>query len=117
MNTSTEITDKMSWSEEKLLQDLGSTSGLLMAQEDPRIRGASLLGSLLLKLRPLLCGNSVIRGHFDPDKPIEEQVTLACAICDLLSGLLTGVSPTTVTVLVLRQGLGRICEPIWSDEN
>lgn len=58
----------------------------------------------------IVCGNEKIKRLQDSSNEVNQNVFLAAAVADLISGAITGVSPITVAVLIVKKGLDSICK-------
>ena len=58
------------------------------------------------KLKERLCGNHQLQEIL---KSKEEDVEVASAIADIISSLAISIPPFTVSLLVLKYGLGKLC--------
>ena len=43
-----------------------------------------------------------------------KAAALVAAVIDVIAGAVTGVSPITVAVLLVKEGLGALCREIWT---
>jgi len=43
----------------------------------------------------------------------EDKIVLYAAILDVLSGIISGVSPVTASALVIKKGIEKLCESYW----
>ena len=71
---------------------------------------AAWLASMRVTLREKICPNENLKQLFVENVEIRH---LATAVFDLISGLVTGVSPVLVSALLVRQGLKLLCEDYW----
>ena len=111
-----EILRKIDWDEENLLYRLGSQivsegKGAFPFNRKQLIDAGR---KWLLENRELLektiCSNRNIQDYFLQDKIKKSRIELASVLADLLSGVCIGVSPVTVTLLVLKQGVKELCQ-------
>ena len=69
-----------------------------------------------LKIVDVVCNNeNVIKCSLSKDRTYG-KVLLATAIADLLGSILTGVSPFTVAVLLVKEGLESFCDEHWNQK-
>jgi len=57
-----------------------------------------------------VCRSEVIKSVLESG----DELALVSAILDLICGIVTGVSPATVAVLIVKLGLEKVCESIWN---
>lgn len=59
-----------------------------------------------------VCSSDVIKSIFESG----DELALVVAVLDLISGIVTGVSPATVAVLIVKLGLEKACESMWNND-
>lgn len=100
-------------SDYQLLCDLGA-SGKDVFPRDAAAKGGRLLANLISSLRESICADKglkvLVKDHAD-------QLALASALADLLATLTHGIPAVTASVLIVRQGLNRMCADLWQDEH
>lgn len=64
------------------------------------------------KLKSKVCNNQVVLSAFKL-KQNQTELQIALAILDLISNLIIGVSPVTVAVLIVKEGLNSFCKKEW----
>lgn len=108
-----EILSNLSLNEEELFQQIGtefsSSDAFPPSKQDLIKVGKRWWTHNKERLVTSLCSSEVIKTTFDSG----DELALASAILDLISGLITGVSPITVAVLVMKLGLEKICKQQW----
>lgn len=62
-----------------------------------------------------LCCNESIRKLAGAPEQKRDRVLLVSAVADLIASLAIGVSPITVAVLLVREGIFSLCEEYWGD--
>ena len=105
--------DDLELSDEELFERIGrEVGGITAAQGRPRSywikRGRSWFQSRLSTLTTSICANESLRKLW-VEEDRQETVVLVTAVADLISSIVTGVSPFTVALLLSRRGLGNIC--------
>jgi hypothetical protein len=103
-----EVEAKNTLSDEELyVAFLGDKEGALFSPEGRVIEGRSRFQNMLSKYKPAVC--DAYRKH---GKDIPEGVTVAVGIATALSPALaaTGLPLVPFCVLVVRHGLGKLCE-------
>lgn len=59
--------------------------------------------------RNVICGNEEIVKYLNKDSSTETKVHLVTAVLDLIASICIGVSPVTVSVLLVREGIEKLC--------
>jgi len=59
-------------------------------------------------LKQKICKNEYVKLHMNSNK-IEDRVILISAIIDLISSMCIGISPVTVAVLLVKEGINSLC--------
>ena len=68
------------------------------------------LGGKREEIAERVCPNDLVRTLWSRDQKVQDRVTLALAVADLIAGLVIGMSPITVSVLLVKEGLRILCE-------
>jgi hypothetical protein len=97
-------------SEDELYRLIGSeVSGLLGGPSDDDVlvkRGRKWFEMKLPKLRNAICVSPAVNSFVSSS----DESLLATAVCDIIANLSLGVSPVTLTTLILRMGIQHLCE-------
>jgi hypothetical protein len=64
-------------------------------------------------LRATICPNSTVRSYFVES----ENWKLFTAIIDLVASIAVGVSPVTLSALLIKRGLKNLCQSEWTQDN
>lgn len=108
--------DKFNLDIEDLLLEIGTDiSGKTLLPKNPSelIKIADIwYKKTTTKIAPIVCNNERIKKIQDTKSDTNQNVLLAAAIADLITGVITGVSPITVAVLVIKKGLNSICKEL-----
>lgn len=73
--------------------------------------GKLWLESKKSELIEILCNNEQLNSLLKSEpKRLKDRIVLVAAVADLLSSIITGVSPITVSVLLIKAGLEDLCE-------
>lgn len=64
------------------------------------------------RLLTSVCSSEVIKNISESG----DELALVVAVLDLISGIMTGISPATVAVLIVKLGLGKVCESMWNND-
>jgi len=73
--------------------------------------GRSILENAKRILRDRVCADLRIRELHTATG--NTRVQLAAAVLDCIAGAVNGVSPITVSVLLVKEGLGALCKEAW----
>jgi hypothetical protein len=106
-----EISTKLQLLDKDLYADLGKSSNHQMSPSDAVRRGIALYKNIKNKIQPSICTNDTIKQHFNDD---HEKVVLISSVADLVSGLFFEISPITVAVLLVKEGLNSYCAEFWT---
>lgn len=97
-------------SEDELLRMIGAeVSGLPGAASHDDVlveRGRKWLKMKLPQLRTAICGQTAVKSFVNN----ADEALIATAICDIIANMTLGVSPVTLTSLIMRIGLQRFCK-------
>lgn len=86
------------WEAEKKLNAFPPTKSQLIATAE------KFLSKNWIKIQDLICKDNFIRKVDNND-----TVTMIFAISDLISSIVTGISPITVAVIIYKYGIERLC--------
>jgi hypothetical protein len=106
-----EIENQLSLDTDLLLQMLGA-SQTIGATPGTRRDGKVIIDNIKRKLRERVCADARIRTTYDTTSKPTTQ--LVAAVLDCIAGAVTGISPITVSVLLVKEGLGKLCQEPWS---
>lgn len=107
-----EIEQQMKLDTDTLLVMLG-TEGSVGATPGTPGDGKIVLENIKKRFKEKICESENVRKAYE--KSGASRTVVATAILDCISGALTGVSPITASVLLAREGVGTLCEEIWSE--
>ena len=108
-----EIESQLSVDTELLLRLLGSSQSMGATPATPQ-DGEVILENAKRTLREQIClAEGVKAAHATTGN---SKVLLVAAIVDCIAGATTGVSPVTVAVLLVTEGIDTFCKDLWSDE-
>lgn len=114
MSIKNEIERKLQLNEYDLLFELGnyiSGKQILPKSRDEVIGFAKAwLSRHRNQIRLVVCKDEKIKKYLNKKKNIESNIEIAAAIADLIGGIIVGISPITVAVLVIKRGLKYLCE-------
>jgi len=85
-------------------QALGATPGTI---RDGRV----ILENAKRMLRDRICTDEKVRKLHRTSG--DSKVLLVAAVLDCIAGAVTGVSPITVSVLLVKEGLETVCKKVW----
>jgi hypothetical protein len=106
-----EIETQLSMDPELLLRMLASAHTIGATPGTSR-DGNAILANVKRSFRDRICADeSVRRVHKTAGS---SKVQLVAAVIDCISGAVAGVSPITVAVLLVKEGLGTICKEAWT---
>lgn len=108
-----EIESQLSLETELLLRKLGSESAIGSVPGTAR-DGKAILENAKRKLRDKLCADDRVRNTYSASD--SSRVLLVAAVLDCVGGAITGVSPLTVAVLLVREGIETVCKDVWRNE-
>ncbi|MBI1746125.1 MAG: hypothetical protein HYR55_06010 [Acidobacteria bacterium] len=109
-----EIERKLAASREELILDLGQTVTKGAIRPDARRKGLEIYENLRGKLQAAICTNQQLRALHDTVGD-GKKALLVAALADLVSGLVVGISPITVAVLMVKDGLEVYCRKLWEN--
>ena len=108
-----EIESQLSLDTDVLLIMLGSSHALGASPETPR-DGKAILKNAKKALRSQICSSENVRRAYASTE--NSKVLLVSAVIDCIAGAVTGVSPITVAVLLVKEGIDELCGELWSNE-
>lgn len=109
-----EIENQMSMDTPLLLRMLG-TAQSVGASPGTANDGKVILENVRRTVRERMCSDRAVRSAHRATG--NSKVVLIAAVADCIAGAITGVSPITVAVLLVREGLEVVCKEIWSVES
>jgi hypothetical protein len=104
----------LSKSDEELLSSSGRDFAKAASPHDFAKRGAEIMENIRTRFASSICADAAIKAAYERVEK-DGGVTLLAALIDCLSGSLTGVSPVTVSVLLFRHGVKKLCEQAWNN--
>ncbi len=63
-----------------------------------------------------ICNNSNIKEIFLENGASNRRATLIATIADVISGIVSGIPPFMVSVIIVKEGLHSLCNGTWIDE-
>lgn len=105
-----EIKSQLSLDTNLLLEILGSSSSHGATPGTSR-DGRAILENAKRNLKSRICSDEAVRKAYSASDSSKFQ--LVAALVDCIVGFVHGVSPITVSVLLVREGVGSLCEGIW----
>ena len=107
-----EIETQLSLDTGLLLRMLGASHALGATPGTTR-DGQVILENARGTLRERICSDATVKAT--QRLAGNSKVQLAAAVLDCIGGALTGVSPITVSVLLVKEGLDELCMEAWRD--
>lgn len=112
-----EAKEKLDYTIDELYVDVGLS--LNKGQLDINIQDISLLienGKIfieakLYEISQIICNDKDVIKHIDKEG-FDDKEAIVIAIAELISSVITGVSPITVSALIIKKGLGKLCQEI-----
>lgn len=74
--------------------------------------GKEWFASKLPQFKEAICQNEDIKILMSEDTTIQNKLNLIMAISDFIASLKIGVSPITVSVLIFKEGVSKICSQL-----
>lgn len=112
MSEYSDIESLLQKSKDELFLDLGKElvgKSILPKSRNELISTAKIWWERNIKLiTDAICGSEKLRKLLLAEN--NDDVVLVTAIADLVSGLVTGVSPVTVAALLVKKGVNNICK-------
>jgi hypothetical protein len=105
-----EIESQLSMDADLLLRMLGAAQTLGATPSTSR-DGKAILANAKRTLRERICADKAV--HSAHRAAGNSRVLLVAAVVDCIAGAVTGVSPITVAVLLVKEGLGTMCKEVW----
>jgi hypothetical protein len=115
---SNEISNLLALSEDELLAKIGiDVAGESLRLRPPSVqdliqKGREWLIANMQMLQNQVCRDLELRRMVE--NPTDNQV-LAIAVLDLITSYVVGVSPITVTALLIKRGLRNLCRECWKN--
>jgi hypothetical protein len=109
-----EIRAKLLLSDDQLLVEVGKSLGKGATFTDALKRGRKVVDNLRRELRTGVCSNEKVITCFKASE--SDSVTVVAAIIDAIAGVLGGVPPANIAVLLYRTGLKKYCGSDWPPE-
>jgi hypothetical protein len=107
------ITELLGKSESELLQEIGQElmgkSAAPPSNEELEAEGRGWLRVRWNTLAVTICSNNTVQFIMNMQESLERDVQLVTAIADLISGLSLGISPWTLSVLLVQTGIEKLC--------
>ena len=107
-----EIESQLSLDTDLLLRMLGSSQSIGATPGTSR-DGKVILENAKRTLRDRICVNENVRKTHDLSA--DSRVQLVAAILDCIAGVVVGVSPITVAVLLVKEGVSNLCKDLWKN--
>jgi hypothetical protein len=111
MATIEDIEKALAKTDEELYVDLGTLPFKGAAGADPAKRGRELYGNVKRKLVGLVCEAPQVRALHGLAGTGEAKI--AVVIADVILAHVAGVSPASIAVLMVREGLDIVCRENW----
>lgn len=113
---SQEILSTLSFTEEEVFEKIGaelsSGQGAFPPNKEEFVRmGKRWWTHNRERLFTSICSSEAIKNVFESG----DELALIVAILDLISGIVTGISATTVAVLIVKLGLEKACGSMWNN--
>lgn len=107
-----EIEQKLNSSREDLILDLGRTTTKSAIAPDLRKKGLEIYENLRKSLQKKICTDKKLLEIY---KSIGDgkKALLVAALADFISGLVVAISPVTLAVLLVKDGMEIYCESYW----
>jgi hypothetical protein len=74
------------------------------------------LGDQRSQIAEKVCPSDIVLLLTSEDPTTQNRILLVTSIADLISSLVFTVSPVTVSVLVIKEGLSLLCKGIWKSK-
>ena len=110
--------DLLNRTDEELLEHIGRSLAPESLEMFPRVptreelreRARAWLAEAHLSLQTMLCANESLRAL---DRSPERELVFH-AICEVLTGVMTGVHVGAVSAYVVKRGLHTLCRDVWA---
>ena len=109
-----EIESQLSLDTDLLLRILGASHAIGATPGTSR-DGKAILDNAKRTLREQICADKTVRTAHEAAG--NSKVLVVAAVIDCIAGAITGVSPITVSVLLVKEGLGTLCKEAWASEH
>jgi len=100
---------KLELSEDELLIEIGRSVYKSAIQPNYKFRGEEFISNITENFRDDVCTDPRIQTILK-DEDAYEMVMIVSALIDCIGGMLVGVSPVTVCVMLAKRGLKSICK-------
>lgn len=108
-----EIVKLLSVSESELLQSLGleviDKRALPPSKQELETEGRGWIKTHWDELVSAVCRSKVVQAILTMSPSQDREVQLVAAIADLISGMSLGVTPWTISVLLVQTGVDKLC--------
>jgi hypothetical protein len=111
--TGAEILALLERPRDSLLLELGAVAGHDAFPRSPLQRGSEVYNALRESLRDSICNDARVLSLRDESN---RRAELVAAIADIVATSTVGIPPFTVAVLIVRDGLPRLCAKHWQDD-
>jgi len=92
---------------------LASQAGVMgveeLSDDEAEELGRAWMRQHRARFAELLCGTLVIRIYLASPR-VGDRVLLLAAIADLIIGIMSGIPPTTVAALLIKEGIDTLCK-------
>lgn len=78
--------------------------------------GRKWLKSKKSEFAELICKDDKILQIRNMQNSAKRRIQLVIAVCDLITGVITGVPPWTVSALIVKEGIHTLCDEVWKHE-
>lgn len=100
----------------ELYKKMAISDGKAAVLPDLERRGKEIYSAIYSRLREPICKNNQIRTMSNAAQE-RQCIQMHAALADCISGFITGIAAATFIVLLLREGLPKLCSEYWSGEN
>lgn len=112
--TEIEIENLLSKNTDELYMLLGEDGASGVIGFDPIKKGKEMYQNIIIAIQLTLCDDKRIREMFDKPQTYN-RVILVSSIADLIAQFGLPISPFTVAVLCVKEGLDTVCKTIWDE--
>lgn len=81
---------------------------------DPIRKGKEMFANIVTNIQERLCKDKMIKESFNDPKNYNKLVLIS-SIADIIAQLALPISPYTVAVLCVKEGLDNICKTTWDE--
>lgn len=107
-----QIKIKLQLPQNVLFEELGKTATKGAYSEDLKRKGKDIFETLKGRLVNEICTSSTVINAYKSINS-NEVVPVVAALIDVLSGYLVGISPVTFCVLIVKEGIPKLCKSYW----